>query len=695
MKKIVLLLLFIWIIPVICNATISSGCTAYYSFNEDWIDGSPSDNTAVPLGNPLFIEGKKGKAIFLDGVDDSVTLGVNNFIDQLSISFWVKFPELPENWQTIISRYDETIINDTTLLKNSFYIKVLGKTNDHRIYFAVSENGQQSSDIISNISIISQTWYHIVASFQEGKIILYINGEKENEKQTPFQQLYTSAVPTLVGSMYRNGIESKPFANMTLDELRLYNRNLSEFEIQGLYEKKSGPKILDHAPKGMLRESISYVDILFDQPIISKLFSSDDILMTGPEYQVIAVDEPEQLSNSLYRLGFAEQSATGTYTIQLGPHIIDEAGNEMNQDQDDINGEPEDIYNAEFQLNVLPDTVLIINFSDHIHDDDSRHIYETLLEAGATVAYVNLMTEKHENILISLLTNTVNPYQQVWIIDASTQDGKFPSALTAISEWFLEKNDRHIIFDGRIRASYWIDQWETKGQLLTDNYYENLKINGGGLLLATDHPDYHPDINSICDQINISRFGNFAGYKTVQTDNSCYLMSYPNELGNFLGTTSRSSMVPYGKQPNERHLFCVAWNPDNSAKCSISTTLTPLIPTNFSSKIINNNIELTWSPAKPENKVSHYNIYVNDQAFSSISSLTPYQTNIFNTNAQITSLQAGKTYYMAVTAVDLSGKERQDVFSISTKFGSPKRSSGGDGGGGCFLDLIWDINSID
>ena len=688
MKKIIPLVMAILTIPVLCNATLTNSCNAYYSFNDDWLDGSQFDNQATPLGNPSFVEGKKGKAVFLDGIDDSIILGLNNFIDQLTISFWIKFPELTENWQTLISMYDETTINEVTHLKHTFYLKLLGENNDYKIYFSVSENGQQSIDIISNISITSKTWYHIVACFQKGNILLYIDGKKENEKQTNFQQLYTSTVPTLLGAMYRNGIESKPFANMIMDELRLYNRTLSNLEIKELYEIKPGPKILDHMPKGILRESISHVDILFDKPIISKLFTSDDILMTGPEQQVIAVDEPEQLSNSLYRLGFAEQSATGIYTVEIGPHILDKAGNEMDQDQDDINGEQEDIYNAEFQLNVLPDNVLLVNFSGQASDFDSHHIYETLVEAGATVVYANLTSEKSENILISLLQDVDKPYQQVWVFDSSTNDGFYPYAIDAIRDWYLSKDNRHIICDGRMRASYWTGQWQTNGQLLTNNYYENLKLNGGGLLLATDHPDDHPDINSICEKINITKFGELAGYKTVKTDSSCSIMSYPNELGDVLGTTSHSSKVSFGKQPNGAYLFCIAWDPDNSSSCSISTTITPLIPTNISSQKINNIIELTWSPAKPENKVSHYNIYVSDKQISSISGIKPYQTDIYQTHTQLISLQTGKTYYMAVTAVDTSGKERHEVFSISTSLGSPRKSSGGDGSGGCFLELI-------
>ncbi|MBF0449937.1 MAG: hypothetical protein HQK75_04485 [Candidatus Magnetomorum sp.] len=689
MKQAILWIMIIVMVPAWSFANLGDGCIAYYSFNGDWVDGSPMDEAAVPSGNPLFMDGKKGQAIYLNGMDDYITLGIHQFIDQFSISFWVNFPELKETWQPLVSRYDEASINNTTLLKHTFYLKVLGEANAHRIYFAVSENGQQSSDIISHLSMMPQTWYHIVAMFQEGKILLYINGQKETEKQTPFQQLYTSSIPTLVGSMFSDRMAKGPFANIVLDELRLYQRNLSESEILFLYEKKSGPKIIQQSPTGMLSEPISYVDISFDQPILSTLFTSDDLFMMGPEDQILLVEEPEQLSLTLYRLGFPEQSATGRYTIQIGPQIIDVAGNALNQDQDDINGESEDIYLAEFQLNVLPDTVLVINFSGSFDDTDALNIYNTLLEAGATGTYINLSSEKNESMLVALLSNTDHPYQQVWVFDASEKDGLYPNALAAISEWFLEKKGRQIICDGRMRSSYWTGQWEKNGQLLTENYYENLKINGGGLVLGTDNPNDQPDINSICDQINIAHFGDFAGYKTVQTDLSCHLISYPHELGESLGTTSRSSMVPTGRQPNDLYLYCVAWEPDYPENCNISTTLIPLIPTGLTSQVDTNIIELTWKPAKPETQVSHYNVYAETQFFSSITGLTPVQSNISTIHTTLTSLQYKATYYLAATAVDHLGNERYEVFPISATTGlSPRSSRGGGGGGGCFFDLI-------
>ena len=106
------------------NASLYNGCVGYYTFNNNWIDASPSDQTAMPSENLSFVKGQKGQCIYLDGIDDYISLGVFNFVDRLTISFWIKLPQQAESWHSIISKIDDSN-SDQELLKHSFYIKVL------------------------------------------------------------------------------------------------------------------------------------------------------------------------------------------------------------------------------------------------------------------------------------------------------------------------------------------------------------------------------------------------------------------------------------------------------------------------------------------------------------------------------------------------------------------------------------------
>ena len=691
MKRTLLLSLSLLIfITAELNASLYDGCMGYYSFNNNWIDACPSDQTAVPSENLTFVEGQKAQGVYLDGIDDYISLGVSNFVDHLTVSFWIKLPRQPENWQPIISRYDETS-SDQPILKHTFYIKVLGKTNGNQLYFAVSEDGQKSYDIISDTTIEKESWYHVVAMFQAGKLILYINGQKEKEKEIPIQQLFISAVPIIVGSMLVQGEVGKQFANAVLDELRLYNRNLSETEILNLYEKQSGPRILYHEPNGISDQAISYIDIHLNVPIISKYLTNKDLLLSAPDQQTITVNMPEKISETIYRFSFEEQETNGIYRFQLGPDIYDQAGNALDQDQDNINGESEDIYTGEFTLNAQPDNVLLVNLNGSAYDANARNIYKTLIQTDADVIYFNLDSSDQVESLFMRLTQLPTEYQQVWVYDTSTQDGKYQKAIDTISAWFLSKQDRQIICDGRMRASYWMGNWETIGKELTANYYENLKLNGGGLLLATDHPDNHPDINAICEQIGISHFGTMTTYNSVKIDRACHLMSYPNQFDTYLESSYQASMAPTGIQSNGSHLYCVAWDPDNINNCNISTTLLPLMPTELKTQVKGTTIELSWKAAQPEKNVAFYNVYLSQEPISSISDLQPYTTGVENTHLTISSLESGQKYYIAATAVNQFDNERQYVVSVSATTEYSSQNAGGDGGGGCFLMVLEDI----
>ena len=549
----------------------------------------------------------------------------------------------------------------------------------------MSEDGEQSSDIISNTAIKKETWYHVVAMFEAGNLSLYINGKKESEKQPPVQQLFTSSVPVMIGTTLMNGEAGEPFANVSLDELRLYNRNLSDDEIRSLFEKKSGPEVLYHEPNGIVNQLVSYVDIHFNVPVLSSLLTNDDLLLFSPEQQTITVNMPEKLSETAYRFSFEPLETNGSYHFQVGQDIYDYAGNALNQDKDSINGETEDVYTGTFQLNAKPDKVLLLNLNGSSYDTNARNIYNTILETDADAIYINLESSDQEEVLIKRLTQLPTEYQQVWVYDTSSQNGKYLKAIEAISTWFLSKQGRQIICDGRMRASYWMGNWQSIGRELTVNYYENLKLNGGGLLLATDHPDDQPDINAICNQLNISEFGEMTTYDSVEIDQTCQLMSSPNRLDLYLESSYEASMVPTGKQPNGIHLYCVAWDPENIGICNISTSLLPFMPTDLIAQVNVNTIELFWQSAQPVSDVAYYNVYLSQEPISNLSDLQPYQTNINNTRLTISSLKYAQTYYMAATAVNQFDNERKNVMTVSA---TTKSSRQGGDSGGCFFSIL-------
>jgi FG-GAP-like repeat len=92
---------------------------------------------------------------------------------------------------------------------------------------------------------------------------------------------------------------------------------------------------------------LSSVTITFNKPIASFPLSAVDFI-TGPGGAVItplAVTDvstfPPGFPNphNVWQITFAPQTADGTYTIQIGPNILDQLGHPMDQNQNAVNGE--------------------------------------------------------------------------------------------------------------------------------------------------------------------------------------------------------------------------------------------------------------------------------------------------------------------------------------------------------------------
>ncbi|MFW5833807.1 MAG: CARDB domain-containing protein, partial [Pseudomonadota bacterium] len=78
--------------------------------------------------------------------------------------------------------------------------------------------------------------------------------------------------------------------------------------------------------------------------------------MLGPD-GVVAVQSIQALSDVDFRLVFAALISAGDYTLTVGPEINDLAGNAMNQDRNDVNGEATDAFTVDFAVDDAAPTV--------------------------------------------------------------------------------------------------------------------------------------------------------------------------------------------------------------------------------------------------------------------------------------------------------------------------------------------------
>ena len=90
----------------------------------------------------------------------------------------------------------------------------------------------------------------------------------------------------------------------------------------------------------------------FSEAIQVSTFTAADIRVTTPSGSLLTVSGITAVAgsnNTEFTFNITSSSTAGTYTIQVGPDILDAAGNKMNQDGDTINGElTQDVYSASF-----------------------------------------------------------------------------------------------------------------------------------------------------------------------------------------------------------------------------------------------------------------------------------------------------------------------------------------------------------
>jgi uncharacterized repeat protein (TIGR01451 family) len=102
------------------------------------------------------------------------------------------------------------------------------------------------ADTTSNIN--NGEWHNIVGVYNNAKAIIYFDGAKQGEVPKPV--ITTNNLPLEIG---RYGQDNKYAFDGAIDEIRIYNRALSDSEIKANYEASKAPA----APQLTLTKSLS------------------------------------------------------------------------------------------------------------------------------------------------------------------------------------------------------------------------------------------------------------------------------------------------------------------------------------------------------------------------------------------------------------------------------------------------------
>ncbi len=267
---------------------------------------------------------------------------------------------------------------------------------------ASCSDGVHVDSISAGSNLNDNSWHH-VALVKEGgmKIELYIDDHRAASKIDLECGSYSNKRNVILAN--NNGTN---FFNGLIDEIRIWNRALSEIEMMCFYRK---PRIgnedglvgyyqfnesigtvaadatsyhhniklgdftgsVDKRPFWMAQDpeflkgvsvirsqanddpqvpgSIISLYLLFNGIVDPASFSSDDIQWSGPGGP-IQISSIEPLSDYEWKIGFNPQYIPGTYDLAVGANIIGD-GLLMNQDNDSNFGEwPDDVFSEQFDI---------------------------------------------------------------------------------------------------------------------------------------------------------------------------------------------------------------------------------------------------------------------------------------------------------------------------------------------------------
>ena len=224
------------------QSSLNDGLVGYWKMDEaSWngtegevIDYSGNGNNGTSAGGATTNIGKFGNGGLFDGIDNRITVSSSdslNPVSQVSLTAWVKPTTMADNgspvYRVIAGKY-------TSFTTTTQYWLIYHEVN-RQFIFAVG-NGSTVVTAGSPTYEPDNQWHSIVGTYDGKNAKLYMDGLLLNTSAEMQGPLYTGTTVLNIGK----DSGARPY-NGIIDELRIYNRALSEGEVAQLYNYAPGP----------------------------------------------------------------------------------------------------------------------------------------------------------------------------------------------------------------------------------------------------------------------------------------------------------------------------------------------------------------------------------------------------------------------------------------------------------------------
>ena len=305
MKVIVRILILIALLAPVQAQVQEEGLVAEWHFDEgagNVVTDSSGNGYDGTVYGATWVDGKYGKALLFDGVDDRVKLpnsAINGLAD-ITSEFWIK-------------TYDNVagIITGAKSGTDNEYLIYWDNTN--QIYPHIKDK----RSAISTSTITDDNWHHVTIVRAGIEVRVYVDGNFNGVANAPTGPLNIDLNGLWLGGeqdSVGDGWETNQQFNGILDEVRIYNRALTAEEIKLQYE--SGPTALSVtkavSPQSIKQGQTSTITLTVKNTGSTEI-SDIEIADTIPSYLAFIEGETSKRYESLA----PKDSRQISYTLQF------------------------------------------------------------------------------------------------------------------------------------------------------------------------------------------------------------------------------------------------------------------------------------------------------------------------------------------------------------------------------------------
>ncbi|MCP4110167.1 MAG: LamG domain-containing protein [Desulfobacteraceae bacterium] len=223
------------------NPDLNAGLVAYYPFNENANDASGNGNHGTVNGAVLSEDkfGNASHAFSFDGTDDYIEVPHSQSLNMPSFTLfsWVKFnSDIGKTQKRIVCKQqNNSHAYGLEIFGNGFYGSIGNRLVMH------TSDGSTWYTVMSETQLNPGEWYNVVGTYDGTEMKLYINGVSDASLLQPNGQTLDNNAPLFIGRSQPGIIYA---FDGSIDETRIYNRALSQEEIQKLYQLSNADSLI-------------------------------------------------------------------------------------------------------------------------------------------------------------------------------------------------------------------------------------------------------------------------------------------------------------------------------------------------------------------------------------------------------------------------------------------------------------------